>query len=84
MEDITLMKGGGQSNGVATTVFEDCYHPALDFPKVLFEHSFREANSVAHELARMARDSIGQVWLDDPPHFLLPLLLNDVTIISNE
>jgi hypothetical protein len=37
MEVITLMKEGGQSNGVVAAVFEDCYHLALDFPKVLFD-----------------------------------------------
>jgi hypothetical protein len=35
--------------------------------KVKFEHNFREANLVAHELARLARGSDQQVWLDEPP-----------------
>jgi hypothetical protein len=41
----------------------------------------RGSNSVAHELAR---SSIEQVWLNDPPEFIIPLLLKDVTHVSNE
>jgi hypothetical protein len=44
----------------------------------------REANSVAHELAREARGKPGQVWLDEPLAFLIPLLLADVIYVSNE
>jgi hypothetical protein len=84
MDAISVMKEGGQSSGVAAAIFDDCYHLASEFPKIIFEHSFRESNCVAHELARVARGIASQVWLDDPPNFLLPVLLNDVTLISNE
>jgi hypothetical protein len=68
----------------AAAIFDDCYHLALEFPKIIFEHSFKESYCVAHELARVARGIAGQVWLDDPPNFLLPVLLKDLTLISNE
>jgi hypothetical protein len=84
MDTISVMKEGGQSSGVAAAIFDDCYHLASEFSKIIFEHSFRESNCVAHELARVARGIAGHVWLDDPPNFLLPVLQKDVTLISNE
>jgi hypothetical protein len=41
MDAISVMKKGGQSSGVAAAIFDDCYHLALEFPKIIFEHSFR-------------------------------------------
>jgi hypothetical protein len=76
------MKEEGHSSGVAAAIFDDCYHLASEFPKTIFEHSFRESNCVAHELARVARGTSSHVWFDDPPNFLLPMLLNDVTLIN--
>ena len=49
MEVIDAMKNGGHSAGVASTVFDDCYFIACDFPLIRFEHCNREANKVAHE-----------------------------------
>jgi hypothetical protein len=42
MDAISVMKEGGQSSGVAAAIFDDCYHLASEFPKIIFEHSFRE------------------------------------------
>ena len=55
------MNNGGRSAGAAAAIFDDCYFLACDFPTSRFEHCNREANKVAHELARLAR-------------FLLPLI----------
>jgi hypothetical protein len=68
------MQEGGYSNGIAAAMFDNCYHLATELPKVLLEHTY-EANTMAHELARVARGSDEQVWPDDPPKFLIPLLL---------
>jgi hypothetical protein len=67
---VNLLKEGGNSLGIAVAIIDDCYQLATEFPKVIFEHSYREANSVAHELAMVARSSIEQVWLNDPPEFI--------------
>lgn len=82
MEVTSVMQQGGNSHGIAAAVFLDCYHLATENLKFQFENSYREANVVAHKLARTARGSDEQVWLDDPPGFIMPLLLADVTIIS--
>jgi hypothetical protein len=78
------MHEGGYYNGASAAILDDCYHLASKFLKVKFEHNFREANSVAHELPSLARGSDQQVWLDDPPVSVVPFLVNDVTSILNE
>ena len=55
LEVIETMKNGGRSTRTAAAVFDDCYFLACDFPLTRFEHCFREANKVAHELAKLAR-----------------------------
>ena len=49
------MVNGAQSHGVVAAVFDDFYHLSTEFVKVQFEYSPRETNSVAHELARLAK-----------------------------
>jgi hypothetical protein len=66
---------------------------ALDFGKIEFKHNCREADAVAHVLARLARDQEHHVWLDfvkknvwlhDPPTSIIPLPIKDVTLVTNE
>jgi hypothetical protein len=66
LEVVNMMQEGGYSLGIAAAVIDDCYHLATEFPKVIFEFCYREANSVAHEVARVARGTPGQVWLEKP------------------
>ena len=66
----------------SAAVFADCLDIATSIGKVIYRHCPREANSVAHDLARFVfieRSSCN--WDDDPPSFLLNSLTNDVTII---
>ena len=59
------MQDGGQFAGPVVVVIDDCYHISTDLARVRFEHCHRGANSVAHELARMARFSPlvhGLIW----------------------
>jgi hypothetical protein len=69
LEVINIMMEGRNSLGIA----EHCYYLASEFLGVIFEHPYHVANSVAHELARVARGSREQVWLSDPPDFLISL-----------
>jgi hypothetical protein len=47
------------------------------------EHLSREANQVAHELARQAMITKENcIWDDDTPSFIVQLLSNDVTIFD--
>ena len=56
---------------------------ACGFPQTCFEHCNREANKVAHELARLAKCSTTRDWIEEPMETLVTLLIDDVTIISN-
>jgi hypothetical protein len=47
---------------------------------VSFSHCPREANKVAHELARFCfSNELYCNWVDKPPSFLLDKLINDIT-----
>lgn len=65
-------------------VFDDCFYLATDCVKISFVHCPREENTVAHELAQLAKFSPPLVWLEHPPSSIVPLLLKDVTMIDNE
>ena len=78
------MDNGGQLAGVAAAIFYDCYFIACDFSMSKFEHYNREANKVAHELARLARFSDTVDWFEEPLNEIVPFLLNDVSIILIE
>jgi hypothetical protein len=57
----------------------------MDFAAISISHCNRDCNSVAHELARQALlDKSSFVWVDDPSNSILQLLVNDVTILSNQ
>ena len=83
MEVIDTMKNGGYSAGAAAAVFDDFYFIACDFPLVRFEHCNREANKVAHELARLANFSVTRDWFEEPISDIVSFLIDDVTIITN-
>jgi ribonuclease HI len=68
MDVIQAMTEGGFSNGA-------------DFVKIQFEHTFRESNRVAHELARLAREHEHNVWLDDRPTSIILMLIKGVTLL---
>lgn len=80
---IEILNRGERSYGPATEIFEDCFCPMKEFVMISFEHYGRRSNEVAHELARQARFSPVGSWVDSPPLCIFPLLLNDVTLITN-
>ena len=49
------MREGGFYAGVAASIFDECYHMLTNFVHVIFEQCPQEDNTVAHELARIAR-----------------------------
>jgi hypothetical protein len=66
---------------VAAPVLDDCHSISLDFGRVNIDHCSREANYVAHELARWGSANNPSLWVDAPPKFVIKLLADDVTII---
>ena len=67
-------------SSVAAPILKERRDLANEFGKVIFQHYNRESNNVAHELASFGRSNPPVVWLDIPPNFVLPLIVNDVTI----
>lgn len=69
--------------GDSSAVFADCVDLAAQIGRVSFNHCRREANEVAHELARLCFVDIRSCnWVDEPPSFILGKLINDVTIVD--
>ncbi|XBH90537.1 hypothetical protein VPH35_082169 [Triticum aestivum] len=83
MEVTYTMNNEGHSAGAAATVFDDCYFMACDFPLTRFEHCNREANKVAHELARLGKNLVTRDWFEEPMGNIVPFPIDDVTIVSN-
>lgn len=77
------MNNGGYSAGVAAAIFEDFFSMASEFSFTSFENCNREANKVAHELARLAKSSDTSEWIKEPLENIVSLRIYDVTLISN-
>ncbi|XBI09353.1 hypothetical protein VPH35_136925 [Triticum aestivum] len=80
---IQAMQDGGLFAGPTTVVIDDCYHMSHDLVQARFEHCHREANSVAHELARLARfSSPPSTWFDEAPSALAPFIVKDTLLFT--
>jgi ribonuclease HI len=80
----TMMDGAFTASSTAP-IFEDCYNIWKDLPMATIEHCDREANQVAHKLARQALVAKAScVWVDLQPTFITALLANNVTLLSDE
>jgi hypothetical protein len=83
MEVVQIMKEGGFSANLVAAIYDDCNTIWSGFQDISIEHCSREANQVAHNLARRARQHRQNcTWVDDPPNFILDLVINDVTILD--
>ena len=86
VEVINTMNDKVHAASNAPSVHFDCYSLSREFAKVNYVYEIRQANKVAHELARLAKYQDPCTWLYDPPPSIVgvPLLVHDVTLISNE
>jgi ribonuclease HI len=68
--------------GESAAILADCVDLASLLNSVSFQHCPREANEVAHDLARDSFASKNSSsWVDKPPDFIICKLLNDVTVL---
>ena len=82
LEVVDIMKEGFTANSAAP-IYDESYIIWSGFQEVSMEHLNREANQVAHELARRAMITKENcIWDDDPANFILHTLANDVTILN--
>ncbi|XBJ20397.1 hypothetical protein VPH35_011235 [Triticum aestivum] len=79
---IVAMQDGGTFSGLTAAIFDDCYHMVHDLSQIHYEHCHREGNSVAHELARIARFSPPGTWFNEAPNAISPMLVNYATLIT--
>lgn len=68
---------------IAAAVYEDCTHFVQDFMEISFNHIPREANQVAHEMAKMAKFLGTASWLETPPPAIVPFLIRDVNLFAS-
>jgi ribonuclease HI len=82
---VETMRQGGFTATISGPVYEQCDMMWHDFVFISLEHCNREANCVAHELARVAsQEKMTCNWVTEPPSFILGALVNDVTVLHNQ
>ena len=78
-----MMNDGDFSATSSAAIFDDCRMLSSGYSKISFVHCHREANEVAHELARHSfLNNLDCNWDDGPPNFLFAKLINDVSVIN--
>jgi len=83
MEMVYIMKDGGFSANSAAAIYDDYNIIWSGVQDISIEHCRKEANQVAHNLAKRARQyKQNCTWIDEPPNFILDSLMNDVTILN--
>jgi ribonuclease HI len=79
-ETIAACNGSESWWSEPAAVYANCIDLSTSIGTVIFSHILREANKVAHELARVGFiDKTNCNWDDEPPDSILSSLLNDVT-----
>jgi hypothetical protein len=79
------MKDGGFSATTSKTIYDDYNILWSDFDNVSIEYCNREANQVAHDLAKnsfISRNSC--TWVNEPPSFIISKLANDVIVLYDQ
>jgi hypothetical protein len=75
----------GISCAAGAPIYDDCFLLWQDFEAIFIEHCFREANKVAHEIARVAlslKDNC--IWVDQPLNVLFETMVTDVIMFDNQ
>lgn len=80
MEAIQALAHPRQHRIVGSAFLDECRLILAGFSSRI-SHCPREANKAAHIIGQ-PRDLDTNVWLDDPPLFLIPQLVEDVTLID--
>ncbi|KAK3136312.1 hypothetical protein QOZ80_5BG0431460 [Eleusine coracana subsp. coracana] len=85
MEVVETMNTGGFSATTGAAIYDVCIEMWRGLDDIVIEHCPREANKVAHELARHGFPLKSDCnWVDEPPSNCLGLLIDDVTIFDNQ
>ena len=69
----------------STAIYDDCNILRSGFDNVSLEYCNREANQVAHELAKVSFISNNMCnWVDEPSSFILSKLTDGVILLSDQ
>ena len=75
-------QGQNQWWDAAAAIFEKCIDTKTSIGKVIFLRCYRDANSVAHELAKFSFcNKCESSWTVEPPGFVITQLVNDVILV---
>jgi ribonuclease HI len=75
----------GFSATSATAIYDDCFSIWMSFSLKTIEHCNRDANQVAHELAKFTFVNRSTcIWADEPPRLLIATLANDVILFNDQ
>jgi hypothetical protein len=68
---------------IGAVVIDDCQKKISEFSRATIVHCNREVNVAVHELARFSfRERLQGAWFDEPPEFLIPLIVEDMIEIE--
>ena len=83
LELVDAFNGVIELSSPYTAILMECFLIASRIGRVNLQHCPREANLVAHNIARFVFNSNNSVfWDDDPPNFIVKDVINDVTIVN--
>jgi ribonuclease HI len=82
LEVVQLCSGEDRIWNGSIAIYANIIDQAGGIGKVEFKHCRRKANKIAHDIARNCFNSTNScTWVDEPPSFILQLLLDDVTVL---
>lgn len=83
LEVVEACGGGNTWWHEGAAIFADCVDLVVEIGSVQFTHCLREANGVAHEIAKYSYENhLSCNWIDDFPSFIHESLVNDVSVLS--
>jgi hypothetical protein len=80
-EVVDAIKEPDQYRIAGMPYLDECREIVAGFASTRLNHCAREVNKAADAIARSVVDSEYSFWIDDPPLFLYPQLVDDVTIL---
>jgi ribonuclease HI len=81
-ETIEACNGESRWWNQSSAIYAECVDLIPSIGSVRFKTCPREANQVAHNIARFCfSNNISCNWVDEPPSFILDSLTNDVTVL---
>jgi ribonuclease HI len=81
LEVVTAFQHPLENRIVGTAFLDECRMMMVGFTSAVMRHCPREANKAADLIASSIEDNHCNLWLDNPPVFLFPQLVDDVTLI---